>query len=148
MSTVMTETSSRVGATNLIDLSPAEVQAALAKGEIVLVDVREPFERAAERIERSESVPLSSFDGAKLRDQHVGQRLVFHCKGGKRSADAAGRFSQANGEPEVFHLAGGIEAWKAVGQPVGRSASAPKVDVMRQVQMVAGGLVAMGCYWA
>ncbi|MBB6428772.1 rhodanese-like domain-containing protein [Algisphaera agarilytica] len=127
-----------------IDLSPADVQASLANGEIVLVDVREPFERAAERIEGSASMALSSFDGKALRDKHPGQRLVFHCKGGKRSADASGRFSQANGETQVFHLAGGIEAWKAAGRPVERSASAPKIDVMRQVQMVAGGLVATG----
>jgi hypothetical protein len=68
--------------------------------------------------------------------------VVFHCRSGKRSLDAADRYRQ-NGE-ETFHLAGGIEGWKSAGKPVARPATAPLLPIMRQVQLTAGALVAVG----
>lgn len=129
---------------SLIDLAGEHVSTLIRESGTVLVDVREPFERQAEWIEGSVSVPLTGFDGAKLRADHPDKQIIFHCKGGSRSADAAARFQQATGEDTVYHLAGGIEAWKQQNQPVQRNASAPRIDVMRQVQMTAGGLVAIG----
>ncbi|MCA9299540.1 MAG: DUF2892 domain-containing protein, partial [Phycisphaerales bacterium] len=61
---------------------------------------------------------------------------------GRRSADAARKY-RSNGE-DVYHLAGGIEAWKASGRPTARSDAAPRLDVMRQVQITAGSLVLIG----
>jgi len=86
--------------------------------------------------------PLSRFDAAKVRGAQVGKRVVFHCRSGKRSRDAATRFAR-EGEA-TFHLAGGIEGWKAAGMPVVRPAKGARLPVMRQVQIVAGGLVTLG----
>ena len=52
--------------TPLRDLSPYELRDALAAGGVTLVDVREPGEFAAARIEGAVNCPLSSFDPAKL----------------------------------------------------------------------------------
>jgi len=125
----------------LIDVEPALVKRWVESGEAVLVDVREDFEHASERIVGAESHPLSKFDAAALRERFPGKRVVFHCRSGKRSADAAGRFCTGG---EAFHVAGGIEGWKAAGLATERSASAPKLDVMRQVQITAGFLVLAG----
>lgn len=124
----------------LIDVSPELVEQWVADGEAVLVDVREDFEHATERIELAQHHALSKFDCDQLRAECGGKRVVFHCRSGGRSSEAAEKF----GDQQAFHLCGGIDAWKASGRLVHRSASAPKLDVMRQVQVVAGFLIVSG----
>ncbi|MDD2705437.1 MAG: rhodanese-like domain-containing protein [Acidocella sp.] len=99
--------------TDLRDISPAELRDALAKQEVVLVDVREPNEFAAMRIEGATLLPLSSFDPAALPKGQV----VLHCAAGKRSRTAAEICAKA-GVPVAGHLAGGIAAWAQAGLPV------------------------------
>ncbi|MGB0767777.1 MAG: rhodanese-like domain-containing protein [Phycisphaeraceae bacterium] len=125
------------------DLSPIEVQRLLDEGGAVLVDVREPFEHAAERIAGSIPMPLGSLDPEALRERHAGQRIVFHCAGGKRSAAACARFAEGQGG-STAHLAGGIEAWKQAGLPTIKPTKAGPIPVMRQVQITAGSLVIVG----
>jgi len=124
----------------LVDVSPEMVQKWIADGEAILVDVREDFEHASERIEQSRNHCLSKFDAEQLRKECGDCRVVFYCRTGKRSSEAATKF----GGEQVFHLQGGIEGWKAAERPVLRSASAPKIDIMRQVQIVAGFLIVSG----
>ncbi len=125
-----------------IDVSPEMLESWLASGEAVLVDVREDFEHAGERIDGAHHVALSRLDPEQLRRTHGAKRVVFHCRSGKRSAQAAGRYAR-EGE-DAFHLQGGIEGWKSSGRATERSASAPRIDVMRQVQITAGSLVLLG----
>jgi rhodanese-related sulfurtransferase len=105
----------------LEDLAPETVRKSLADHGIVLIDVREPAEFAAERIEGALLFPLSSFDPAALPDPGI-RKLVFQCGSGKRSAMAVER-SVAAGLPYTAHLAGGLMAWKAAGLPTLRAES-------------------------
>ncbi len=124
----------------LINVSPEMVQKWIADGDAVLVDVREDFEHATEWIERARNHSLSKFDPEQLRQECGECRVVFHCRTGQRSAEAATKF----GGEQVFHLQGGIEGWKAAGRPVQQSTNAPKIDIMRQVQIVAGFFIVTG----
>jgi rhodanese-related sulfurtransferase len=128
------------------EVDAGTLRAWLQSGQAVLVDVREPFEHASERIEGSRHVPLAQIEPDTLRAEHMGERLVFHCRSGARSGKALEKCESALRQAgiETYHLRGGIEAWKAAGQPVAHSAGAPKLDIMRQVQIVAGSLVALG----
>ena len=97
------------------DLSPAELKAGLDENRILLIDVREPTEFAAERIAGALNVPLSSFNPETLPD--AGSRtMVMQCAGGKRSAMAVDQCRKA-GQVIETHLAGGLAAWKAAGLP-------------------------------
>ena len=118
----------------------------LERGQAVLVDVREPFEHHTERIEGARHVPLGQLDAAALTQPHPGERLVFHCRSGARSGKALERCEDALREAgiDVYHLEGGIEAWKAAGKPISSAGAAPRIDIMRQVQITAGSLVAIG----
>ena len=89
---------------------------ALSKGEILLVDVREPSEYAAERIPGAMLFPLSTFNPEML-PQEEARPVVLHCGSGKRSADALNRCRVA-GVVIAGHVEGGIAAWKAAGGPV------------------------------
>jgi len=124
----------------LVDVSPEMVQKWIDDGDAVLVDVREDFEHATERIEQAKNHCLSKLDIEQLRKECGDCRVVFHCRTGQRSAEAAVKF----GGEQAFHLLGGIDGWKAAGRPVRRSAKAPKIDIMRQVQIVAGALILTG----
>lgn len=97
------------------DLTPAEVNGLLHRGEAVLIDVREPAEFAAERIHGALNFPLSTFDPAAL-PRHADRALVMQCGSGKRSAMAVDRCRAAGLEVDS-HLAGGIIAWRASGLP-------------------------------
>ncbi|MGE0533300.1 MAG: rhodanese-like domain-containing protein [Hyphomonadaceae bacterium] len=96
-------------------MSPAEIACALSRGEIVLIDVREPMEYAAERIHAALLYPLSTFDPIELPRDEV-RPVVFQCGSGKRSATAF-HAAKGAGVPVKAHMAGGISAWKAAGLP-------------------------------
>jgi rhodanese-related sulfurtransferase len=97
-------------------LDPAEVARLLRAGKLLLIDVREPEEYAAERISGAFLYPLSTFDASTLPDDGP-RRIVFHCGSGKRSLAAAERRIAA-GQVHAAHMGGGIAAWKDAGLPV------------------------------
>ena len=103
------------GAPKTKDLTPGQVKAALGAHDILLIDVREPAEFAAERIAGARNVPLSTFNPAALPDAD-GKTIVLQCAGGKRSAMAVDQCRRAGRAIET-HLAGGLTAWKAAGLP-------------------------------
>ncbi|MDQ0509990.1 rhodanese-like domain-containing protein [Ancylobacter amanitiformis] len=94
-------------------LSVDEVKAGLEAGTILLVDVREPNELAAERIPGAVDFPLSTFEASQLPDPGE-KTLVFSCRSGQRSQRAAAA-AQAAGVDLHRHMAGGILAWKEAG---------------------------------
>jgi rhodanese-related sulfurtransferase len=99
---------------HLQELTPTEVHDALRRRDIVLIDVREPQEYVAERIDGALLFPLSSFDPRALP---VGDRpVVLHCGSGKRSATAVTKCIEA-GVPITRHMKGGIMAWKHAHHP-------------------------------
>jgi rhodanese-related sulfurtransferase len=102
-------------ASEVTNLTPEQVAAGLREGRILLVDVREPNETAAESYPEAVIVPLSCFDPAAIPDPQ-GKEVVFACRSGRRSVTAS-LAAQDNGFPYKAHLAGGIIAWKAAGLP-------------------------------
>lgn len=99
--------------TPLRDFKPAELSYALARKEVVLVDVREPGEHQAARIEGATLHPLTRFDPAALPKGEV----VLHCGVGKRSRMAADLCAKA-GVKIAGHLEGGLAAWTSAGLPI------------------------------
>jgi rhodanese-related sulfurtransferase len=97
------------------NLTPEQVAAGLKAGRMLLIDVRELNETAAESYPNAAIVPLSAFDPATIPDPQ-GKQVVFACRSGRRSVTAS-LAAQDGGFPYKSHLAGGIIAWKAAGLP-------------------------------
>lgn len=97
------------------NLTPAEVARGITEGRMLLVDVREPNETAAESYPDAVVLPLSRFNPVAIPDPN-GREVVFACRAGHRSVTAS-LAAQAQGYPYRSHLAGGIIAWKAAGLP-------------------------------
>lgn len=99
----------------LQDLDPRDVARRMKNDAILLIDVREPVEYAAERIHGALLFPLSTFDPHALPDDGK-RKLVFQCGSGMRSAKAAA-MCRAAGLAHDSHMQGGLQAWKAAGLP-------------------------------
>ena len=87
------------------------------KGEVALIDIREPSENQNERIAGGRLVPLSNFQRSLPNEQQG--PAVFYCRSGNRTGKNAALFAETGYGP-IYHLVGGIEGWKAAGLPVER----------------------------
>ena len=96
------------------EIEPAELKERLDRGDkLVLVDVREPFERSfvdlpdyGQRLIPVKQIP---FVGPELdpRDE-----IILYCRSGPRSSWATERLMEM-GFHKVLNLKGGIMGWKA-----------------------------------
>lgn len=125
----------------LTPVSAADLAARLKSGAAVLVDIREPDEFAREHIAGALKAPLSGFEQAHLKVE-AGRDVVFMCRTGNRTGSNCQRLADRI-EGEAFVLEGGLDAWKQAGLPIVGNKSAP-LEMMRQVQIGAGGLVLIG----
>lgn len=116
-------------------ITPSEVQEHLTFGTCLLIDVREADERMSEAIAGSIHLPLGRIKAGELPPN--GRQVIVHCKGGKRSDEAASLV------PGALSMAGGIEAWRSAGLPT-VAMRASGMSVMRQAQLVIGTCVAAG----
>ncbi len=97
-------------------ITPRDLKARLDKGDnLVLLDVREPWEHSLANIEGSILIPLGTLPQSldKL-DRHA--EIIAYCHHGMRSADAAG-FLLQQGFTNVKNLVGGIDAWSVQVDP-------------------------------
>jgi rhodanese-related sulfurtransferase len=111
-------------------------------GEAVVVDVREPAEHAAEKIEGATLLPLSKVNKNVLPPAQ-GKKLVIHCRSGKRSTNACEKLLAEDPNLEVYNLKGGISAWGAAGHQVATSGKF-FLPLDRQVQLAIGLLLITG----
>ncbi len=122
-------------------LSPQEVQARIAAGRAVLVDIREADEFARAHVPGARSQPLSAFEQAHLAIDPDAD-VVFTCRTGMRTAGACDRLA-ARVSGDAYVLDGGLDAWVKAGLPVEENRKAP-MELNRQVQISAGSLILIG----
>jgi adenylyltransferase/sulfurtransferase len=94
------------------EIDVGALSARLAAGEPVwLLDVRQPWEHETAALPGSRLVPLGQLAAraGEVRPP-AGVPVVVYCHHGVRSL-AAAEFLERRGVPEVFSLAGGIDAW-------------------------------------
>lgn len=116
-------------------VTPLEAQRLIAAGA-TLIDIRETDEFAREHIPGAINIPLG-----RIGDLPPGP-VILHCRSGMRTnSNAAKLKAAASGDCHI--LAGGIDAWRAAALPT-RIDRAQPLEIMRQVQLVAGGLVLLG----
>jgi adenylyltransferase/sulfurtransferase len=90
-------------------MSVHELKKKLNDANVLLVDVREPFEHDIARIDSAKLVPLGELPG-RINEIPRDKQIVLMCKSGQRSANAT-TYLQRQGFPNVYNLEGGITAW-------------------------------------
>jgi rhodanese-related sulfurtransferase len=102
------------------NIDPATLRKWQEADKAVIVDVREPAEYDAEHIEGAALVPLGRLRRAALPD-HSGRKLVVMCRMGGRGQAACQRLrAEISAHETIYHLEGGLLAWKEAGFPVTR----------------------------
>ncbi len=102
------------------EISPSEAEKLLREKEVRLIDVREPWEFAAARIEGSVLMPMGDVPSRAHQELDPDERLVVLCHHGMRSLNVVA-WLRNQGFEQAQSLRGGIEAWAAeVDDAVGR----------------------------
>jgi rhodanese-related sulfurtransferase len=99
-------------------LSVEQAKALIEKGQVQLVDVREPEEWAKGGIPGAVHIPRGLLEfladpsnPAHKPELHSGKKLLLYCASAGRSALAAKTLKDM-GFTDVAHIAGGYTAWK------------------------------------
>jgi monothiol glutaredoxin len=98
----------------VVSLSPRELEARLASGDLALFDVRTPKERDTAHIAGSRL--LDDAVMAEIAALPKDTPIAFYCHRGMRSLSAAQHF-QDQGFRKVYNLTGGIDAWSQEVDP-------------------------------
>jgi rhodanese-related sulfurtransferase len=99
-----------------IDVREAERRRREASPRPMVVDVREPNEFAAVRLDDVVLLPMSSF-AERFGELPRDRPLLVMCAAGSRSAAATAHLLR-NGYSDVTNVAGGITDWERAGLPV------------------------------
>ncbi|HTE86176.1 MAG TPA: rhodanese-like domain-containing protein [Dehalococcoidia bacterium] len=97
-------------------LNVQEAKDMLDKGDIELIDVREPHEFNSGHLPGARLIPLATIPNhaSELDD---GRPILFVCGVGQRSALAA-EYAAAAGKTNLYNIDGGTEGWLKSGYPV------------------------------
>jgi rhodanese-related sulfurtransferase len=93
------------------ELDPVEVSHRWKKrpGAVVLIDVREPYERLLASIDPSLHIPMQEVP-QRLSEIPRDKEVIIYCHTGTRSMMVAG-YLASQGWQAVANLSGGIDAW-------------------------------------
>jgi len=104
------------------EICPQELMSIMDKGnEVLVLDVREGWEREKSKISPSHHIPLGEFRSDKcpvlpdLLSNNI--KIIVYCKAGVRSRIAC-QSLQEHGFKELHNLSGGILEWESEGFPV------------------------------
>ncbi len=95
-------------------LTPSDAAAALARGELQLIDVREPSELSDAKVKGARNIPLGQLS-ARLGELDRDRPVAFLCRSGSRSAIATRSATKAG--LDAANVKGGIAAWTRAGLP-------------------------------
>jgi len=113
----------------------------------ILVDVRTPGEFNRMHAAGARSMPLDTLKASTIAAECRSSdgSIYVICHSGTRASMACQRLLDA-GIPDICIVEGGTQAWQAAGLPVvtGRGV----ISLERQVRIVAGSLVLVGCLLA
>jgi rhodanese-related sulfurtransferase len=97
------------------NLTPVQAHELMIRGEVDVIDVREPHEWLGGHLPGSRHIPLGRFregpNAALTRDG-----VIFVCAAGVRS-HAAARLAEAAGLSRIYNMAGGTRSWLGAGLP-------------------------------
>jgi rhodanese-related sulfurtransferase len=97
------------------DYTPQQVSELMQRGEIQLIDVREPYEHEAGRIAGDRLIVLTEL-AAQAESIDRERPVVFYCRSGSRSAMATQAFRGAG--YDAHNMEGGLLDWAAAGLPL------------------------------
>ena len=118
-------------------ISPQQALRLVQDENAILTDTREPDEYARMRIAGARLMPLSVL-ACLPEDEDKERPVIYFCRSGHRTSAGMSTLD-ARGHARTYILEGGILGWKSAGLPLVEE-NLP-LPIMRQVQLIAGGLI-------
>jgi hydroxyacylglutathione hydrolase/adenylyltransferase/sulfurtransferase len=100
---------------NRLEVTPEQTQTALADDSAQVVDVREPREWEAGRIDGALHIELNAL-GPNAAKIDTDRPVIFYCLSGARSGMAAQAFRGVG--IDAYSMAGGMERWQQEQRPI------------------------------
>ena len=94
-------------------LTPQQANDLLSRGDVDVIDVRDPSEWSGGHLPGARLVPLEQLR-ANAKQQLPRDRVLFVCAAGVRSQTAA-RVAASLGLSTIYSLSGGTRAWVKAG---------------------------------
>jgi rhodanese-related sulfurtransferase len=104
------------------EIHPEQAAALAERGDVLLLDVREPHEWDAGRAAAAVHLPLGELDPAAVPDDRP---VIAVCRSGNRSGKAAVVLAEAG--RVVSNMTGGMKAWEQAGLPLTTDHGSPGV---------------------
>lgn len=98
-----------------LEIGVSQTQAELAKGEAILLDVRESFERDICKIEGSLHIPMGEIP-ERVSELPRDKKILVHCHHGGRSMKVV-HYLRQNGFADSTNVGGGIDSWSTEIDP-------------------------------
>lgn len=105
-----------------------------------IIDVRQPDEYQREHIPGSQNIPLDRLI-SRIEDLKSREQLIVSCQSGVRAHEALHQLHAA-GLTHATVLEGSLNGWKQAKLPTNKGKGG--ISVMRQVQLIVGGMVLAG----
>lgn len=102
-------------------LNPAEARQWQDKGKAIIIDVRSHDQYQKEHIPSAQNIPASQITVLTLPVPPEGCKLIVHCNRGGGATRLCNALMEEDSALELYHLQGGIEAWKASGFEVSQA---------------------------
>ncbi len=104
---------------NMINaVDPQQASELISRGELDIVDVRDPREWSTGHLPGARLVPLDRLR-ADPAAAHLHDGTIFVCAAGVRSETAA-KLAEARGLTNLYNLSGGTRGWANAGLPLVR----------------------------
>ncbi|MGB7202952.1 MAG: rhodanese-like domain-containing protein [Pyrinomonadaceae bacterium] len=135
---IQADSSEIVKTPGVSEISPQEALPAVEAAYAQFIDVRTPEEFAEGHANRARNIPLDTLM-ANLDKLEKNEPVYLICRSGSRSKKAA-QILVDNGFPQAISIAGGTEAWKSAGLPMGDDAPPPvtsRVDEKTRQALIA-----------
>ncbi len=97
-------------------VSPQQAHDLVSRGEVEVIDVREPNEWSTGHLAGARLVPLAQFR-ANPKAALPRDGVLFVCAAGVRSETAA-RVASSLGFSKIYNLTGGTRGWAKAGLPL------------------------------
>ncbi len=97
------------------EIQPEAVKELQDQSDVVLLDVREPWERETSRIEPSLHIPMGDIPG-RVQELDPDDRVIVYCHHGVRSMSVTAWLRQ-QGFEHAQSMAGGIDRWSRFVDP-------------------------------
>jgi rhodanese-related sulfurtransferase len=95
-----------------LEISAVDLSSQLQSGptDLILLDVREPWEVATAKIDGAKTIPMGEIPSRVFQELDPEVRIVAYCHSGVRSMNAA-VWLRNQGFEKAQSLRGGIDAW-------------------------------------